>query len=73
MLCYQADFYDKALELIADTMNLASEDQTIKNICNQLVVSLIGIDSKLFEASVAKLDVVRKTPLRKTMIELDNQ
>lgn len=32
----------------------------------------MSIDAKLLEASVAKLDVLRKTPLKKTMIEIDN-
>eukprot|EP00347_Sterkiella_histriomuscorum_P001332 403372439 len=73
VLCYQADFYDKCIELIADTMNLATDDQSIKNLCVQLIVSLQAIDYKLLEASVAKLDVLRKTPLKKTIIELDNQ
>ena len=33
VLCYQADFYDKCIELIADTMNISTDDQNIKNIC----------------------------------------
>jgi hypothetical protein len=32
----------------------------------------MAIDSKLLESSVGKLDVNRKTPMRKIMIELDN-
>lgn len=82
MLCYQAEFYDKCLELLADTMNLLSatvnpssgdEQSSLKNLCVQIVHSLMSIDAKLLEASVAKLDVLRKTPLKKTMIEIDNQ
>ena len=32
----------------------------------------MSIDMKLFETAVSKLDVLRKTPMRKIMIELDN-
>jgi len=72
VLCYQTDFYDKCIEEIADVMNLSGDDQAIKNLCIQILVSLHQIDSKLLEQSVSKQDMIRKTPLRKTIIELEH-
>lgn len=40
------------IELLADTMIVAVDDQTIKNLCIQVIVCLMGIDAKLLEASV---------------------
>lgn len=40
VLCYQTDFYDKCIELIADVMILASDDPAIKSMSVQLIVSL---------------------------------
>ncbi len=68
------EFYDKCIEVVADSMvNLAQDDQSIKNLCVQLIMNLQKIDAKLLETAIAKLDFTRKTPLRKAMIELDNQ
>jgi hypothetical protein len=52
---------------------LAQEDQAIKNLCIQLIVSLQKIDQKILEQAIQKLDFTRKTPLRKAMIELEHQ
>jgi hypothetical protein len=59
--------------VLADTMLSAGEDQMVKGICVQIVLNLHAIDYKLLEACVGKLEVARKTPLRKTMIELEHQ
>jgi hypothetical protein len=41
VLCYQAEFYDKCIDIVADSMLfLAQEDQSIKNLCIQLIVNL---------------------------------
>ncbi len=41
VLCYQAEFYDKCIDIVADSMlYLAQEDQSIKNLCIQLIVNL---------------------------------
>lgn len=74
VLCYQPEFYEKCIEIVADSMVvLAQEDQSIKNLCVQLIVSLQKIDSKLLEQAIQKMDFTRKTPLRKAMIELEHQ
>ena len=37
-----------------------------------MIISLYQIDSKLLEAGIAKLDIGRKTPLKKVIIEHEN-
>jgi hypothetical protein len=49
-LCYQPEFYEKCIEIVADSLVvLAQEDQSIKNLCVQMIVSLQKIDTKLLE------------------------
>jgi len=33
VLCYQADFFDKMIETIADVMIIANDDAAVKNLC----------------------------------------
>jgi len=87
ILCYQQDFYGRCLECLADTMiltanvlgsnpNLAQEGRTmpVKGLCNQIVQGLYAVDYKLLDQTVGKLDSVnRKTPLRKAIIEHEQQ
>ena len=54
-------------------MNHAGEDATLKTTCTQIILSLHQIDAKLLEQGVAKLDFTKKTPIRKVMIEYENQ
>ena len=54
-------------------MNLASDDATVKTICTQIIISLNQIDPCLLDNGVGKLDFKRKTPVRKVMIEYENQ
>lgn len=49
VLCYQSDFFDKMIETLADVMIIASEDAAVKNLCVQVIVSLMGIDAKILE------------------------
>lgn len=74
VLCYQPDFYVKVLEHVAETMNASTpdEEQQLKSICTQIIVSLYQIDSSLLDQGVNKLDFTKKTPLRKVMIEYEN-
>lgn len=74
VLCYQTEFYDKCIDLIAEALTvLAQEDQAIKNLCISLVVNLQKIDAKLLEQTISKLDFSKKTQIRKAMIELEHQ
>ena len=62
------------LQHIADAMNtFADREPLLKTTCTQIIVSLCQIDVKLLEAGVAKLDFTKKTPIRKIMIEFENQ
>lgn len=72
VLCYQPEFYQKCLELVADTLLYNTDEPQLKSVCTQLVLSLYQIDSKLLEAGVSKLDFTRKTPMRKITIEFEN-
>jgi hypothetical protein len=54
-------------------MNHASEDASLKTMCTQIIISLKQIDPELLEQGVGKLDFKRKTPVRKVMIEYENQ
>jgi hypothetical protein len=38
-----------------------------------MVFALQSIDARLLEQAVTKMEIKRKTPLRKTMIELEHQ
>lgn len=71
VLCYQPEFYVKCLEHISEAMNMSppEEDQAIKSICTQIVISLYNIDHELLEQGVNKLDFTKKTPIKKVMIE----
>ena len=74
VLCYQQDFYVQCLGHIADAMNAHSEKEpALKSTCTSIVTSLCQIDAKLLEQGVAKLDFTKKTPIRKVMIEYENQ
>ena len=55
-------------------MNHHSEKEPmLKSTCTAIVVSLCQIDAKLLDAGVTKLDFTKKTPIRKVMIEFENQ
>ena len=81
VLCYQAEFYIKCLECLADSMiacslknqnNEIHEETAVKSICSQIINNLYAIDYKLLDATVSKLDDInRKTPLRKVIIEYE--
>jgi hypothetical protein len=75
VLCYQPDFYVKCLEHIAETMNASQPDEepVIKSICTQIIISLYSIDDQLLDQGVNKLDFMKKTPIRKVMIEHEYQ
>ena len=51
----------------------ADKEPLLKTTCSSIIVSLCQIDSKVLEAGVAKLDFTKKTPIRKIMIEFENQ
>lgn len=40
VLCYQPDFYSKCIDSLADTMQKAADEPTLKSTCTQLVISL---------------------------------
>mmetsp|Transcript_37599 Transcript_37599/g.57616 ORF Transcript_37599/g.57616 Transcript_37599/m.57616 type:complete len:212 (+) Transcript_37599:3243-3878(+) len=81
VLCYQPEFYVKCLECLADTLNACNsknpidgDEQAIKGTCIQIVNNLYAIDYKLLDSSLSKLpDLNRKTPLRKAIIEHEQQ
>lgn len=72
VLCYQPEFYDKCLQSLADTLLVSYDDLPLKNVVQQVIVGLSSIDSRLLDQSVAKMEMKQKTPIRKTMIELEN-
>ena len=72
VLCYQPEFYSKTLENLADTMLLQVEDQAMKKVCIEIVNCLYAIDYKLLDVNIQKLNLTRKTPLRKVVIEFEN-
>jgi hypothetical protein len=50
------------------------EEAVVKGICVQIINNLYAIDYKLLDQTVGKLDdILRKTPLRKAIIELESQ
>ena len=51
----------------------ADKEPLLKTTCSSIIVSLYQIDAKVLEAGVAKLDFTKKTPIRKIMIEFENQ
>lgn len=71
VLCYQPEFYQKCIELLAESMQRFSEEPVLKSTCTQLVVSLHQIDAKLLDEAVSKLDFTKKTHLKKICIELE--
>jgi hypothetical protein len=86
VLCYQQDFSRQVLEQLADSLAIATpkqqynqlkaeeEEVQIKQMCNQLIHNLYAIDYKLLDESVGKLsNLNRKTPLRKVVIEYEQQ
>lgn len=55
-------------------MRIEEEEVQIKQICHQILYNLYAIDYKLLDESVGKLNNVnRKTPLRKVIIEYEQQ
>lgn len=72
VLCYQPQFYQQSLEQIADTMLYKVDSQALKSACTAIIIGLHQIDSKLLEAGISKLDLTRKTPLKKVVIEFEN-
>jgi hypothetical protein len=40
VLCYQPDFYQKSIDVLADTMSRVTDEPQLKSACTQLVVSL---------------------------------
>lgn len=72
VLCYQPDFYNKCLDLLADTMSKSVEEPTLRSTCQGLVVSLHQIDAKLLDQGVSNLDFTKKTHIKKMLIELEN-
>jgi hypothetical protein len=73
VLCYQPDCFAKCLDLVAETMSFCQEEPLIKNACGQIIISLYQIDPKLLDAGVSKLEVSKKSHIRKVMIEFENQ
>jgi len=69
VLCYQPEFYDRCVEALSDSMSGAAEEPAIRSTCQQIIASLQGIDSKLLEAAVSRMEVGKRNPIRKTMIE----
>ncbi len=53
-------------------MLLKVDSQALKSACTAIVISLHQIDVKLLEAGISKLDLARKTPLKKVVIEFEN-
>ena len=48
------------------------DSQPLKSACTALIISLHQIDAKLLEQGISKLDLARKTPLKKVVIEFEN-
>lgn len=44
----------------------------LKSACTAIVISLYQIDSKQLDTGISKLDLMRKTPLKKIIIEFEN-
>jgi len=53
-------------------MNKRTESQVLKSACTAIVISLYQIDSKQLDTGISKLDLMRKTPLKKIIIEFEN-
>ena len=45
------------------------EEQAIKSVSTQIIVSLHNIDHELLDSGINKLDFTKKAPIRKFMIE----
>ena len=77
VLCYQTEFFMKCLESLADTLVLTNSEnenlQVLRKQCDQIVQNLYAIDYKLLDTSISKLPVIKKTPLRKLIIDYEQQ
>jgi hypothetical protein len=71
VLCYQPAFYQQTLEQIADTMVYKQDVPSLRSSCSSIVLSLYQIDAKLLDAGIGKLDLLRKTPMKKLFIETE--
>lgn len=70
VLCYQADFFQRCLECLADQLNAISDPQDALRIqISQIIYGLHAADSKMLDQTVGTLELARKTPLRKIIIE----
>jgi len=53
-------------------MAFCQEEPLLKTSCSQIIISLYQIDQKLLDSSVSKLEVAKKSHIRKVMIEFEN-
>lgn len=53
-------------------MLLKVDSQSLKSACTAIIISLHQIDVKLLDNGISKLDLARKTPLKKVVIEFEN-
>lgn len=53
-------------------MGFCQDEVLIKNGCSTIITTLYQIDAKLLDQGVSKLEVSKKSHIRKVMIEFEN-